>query len=176
MVRPSLYLAGFSKSCHRLLIEVKSYPTTPLADHQASSISYEMPAAELSICWGYSFPWNLLDPMDSSTLHPKAVILSSYLCPTDVTPEVDPCPEWQLSNTQLSEFCLQGQLQPCSGGLFAHEVSKFRASVKRDACEEWWSLSKLGSVTYQVLTKSENIKKQTNQVQIYNKADRKSVV
>lgn len=71
---------------------------------------------------------------------------------------------------QLPELRLQGQSQPCTGKLLGHEVSKVRASVKRDKCEEWWSLAKLDLVTCQFLTNSKIIKKQTNQIRMYNKA------
>ena len=108
--------------------------------------------------------------MDSSTLHPKEVILLSYLHPTDVTSEVNARPRSQLSNVRLPELCPQGRSQPCTGQLFGHEVSKVRASVERDKCEEWRSLAKLDVVTCQFLTKSKIIKKQTSQIQIHNKA------
>lgn len=111
--------------------------------------------------------WNLLDPVDSSPPHPKKVITSPYLHPPEVTSELDTCSTSCLSKVQLPELCLQGWSPLCPGGLFGQEVSKARASGKKDRHDK--VLGKAG-FSYKFLGNSKIIKKQTNQGEIYNEA------
>lgn len=87
--------------------------------------------------------------MDSSPLQPKEFILPPYLHSRDVTSEEDTCPASHLSKVQLPELCLQGWSQLCPRGLFGQEISKVRASVKKDEHEERLSLAKFNLATSQ---------------------------
>lgn len=57
------------------------------------------------------------------------------------------CPTSHLSKVQIPELCLQGCFQLCPEGLFGQEISRVRASVKKDKHEKRWSLAKLDLVT-----------------------------
>lgn len=93
--------------------------------------------------------WNLLYPVNTSTFTPEEVVLPPYLHSPDVTSELDTRPTSHLSKVQLPGLCLQGWSQLCPGGLFEQEVSKVRASGKKDKHEERRSLAKLDLVRSQ---------------------------
>lgn len=124
-----------------------------------------------SACAGdTAFAWNLLDPVDSSTLHPKEFIyyltctpLTSHLkwmCVRDCSFQMCRC---QSSVYKVDPSCAQ---ESYLGTRFPRSEHLLReTSVKSDS--HW--LAKLDLVTYQFLTKPKIIKQQTNQIQIYNK-------
>lgn len=93
--------------------------------------------------------WNLLDPVNTSSFTPEEVVLPPYLHSPDVTSKLDTCPTSHLSKVQLPGLCLQGWSQLCPGGLFGQEVSKVRASGKKDKREERCSSAKFDLVRNQ---------------------------